>query len=95
MAGARALAPVARSVRTTVSARRPLRCGAVMAPAEPPKAPDALDDVTLSGLNGKPLLVTEWPTKVRHGPLSRGDWELERCPLRGRYLTCFSRRRAR
>jgi len=35
----------------------------VMAPAEPPKAPDALDDVTLSGLNGKPLLVTEWPSK--------------------------------
>ena len=70
MAGARALAPVARSVRTTVSARRSLRCGAVMAPAEPPKAPDALDDVTLSGLNGKPLLVTEWPSKVRQGPLS-------------------------
>jgi hypothetical protein len=84
MAGARALAPVARSVRTTVSARRPLRCGAVMAPAEPPKTPDTLDDVTLSGLNGKPLLVTEWPSKVRQDSLSRDDWELERGLLRGR-----------
>lgn len=63
--GAARVVPVSRSSVVAKqphgASRRPLRCGAVMAPAGPP----GLEDVTLSGLNGKALLVTEWPSKVR------------------------------
>lgn len=52
-----------RTRRAVVSlGRRSLRCRAVLADRPPPSE---LDGVNLSGLDGRPILITEWPTKAQ------------------------------